>query len=51
MLHCMQIKRPGAVAVARAVCKSGKIFKALSLDENEISENGIDSLKVRTVFK
>ena len=37
------------MAIARAVCNSKSCFKSLGLDENEISENGVDSLKVRHI--
>ena len=43
----LQIKRAGAVAIARAVCRSKSTFKSLALDENEISDTGIDNLKAR----
>ena len=46
MSFSLQIKRAGARAVARGVSKSGENLKLLALDDNEISENGIDSLKV-----
>lgn len=43
---CMQIKRAGAAAIARAVSHSKTTFKSLALDENEISDAGIVSVKV-----
>lgn len=34
------------MAVARAVCNGKGQFASLGLDENEISDNGVDNLKV-----
>lgn len=41
----MQIKRVGAVAAAKAVANKPE-FELLNLDGNEISEAGVDALKV-----
>jgi hypothetical protein len=49
-LCCNQIKRSGALAVARSIAKaragsSAAPFELLALDENGISEAGIEQLK------
>jgi large subunit ribosomal protein L31/Ran GTPase-activating protein 1 len=42
-----QLRRVGAAALAKA-CASKPRLELLALDENEISDAGIDALKVRT---
>jgi hypothetical protein len=49
-LCCNQIMRPGALAVARALAGAAKAcgskLQLLALDENAISEAGVEQLKV-----
>lgn len=44
-LSANQLMRPGVLAVARALAARGGSFELLSLDENAITEGGIDQLK------
>ena len=39
-----QLRRPGAVALARAVAGAAKGLELLALDENEISEEGVEEV-------
>ena len=40
-----QLRRPGAVALAKAVAKAAENLKLLALDENEISEEGVEEVE------
>jgi large subunit ribosomal protein L31/Ran GTPase-activating protein 1 len=44
-LCCNQLQRAGAVGVARALAAGKPPLKCLALDENSISDNGVDQLK------
>lgn len=44
-LSANQLMRPGVLAVARALAARGGSFELLSLDENAITDNGVEQLR------